>query len=267
MDYLIIGGSGAAGQATIGAIREIDDKANILATTSGEGLVSGADRTIRNVDIREGLERVAFEVSPGSLHALFYTPAGGPVGYPVKQATASDIREATGFCVDPMVFLAEKLRPKLTVGYSAYYWLPHLLFGYGAMAYAKLAQERLAVNDPTRFKMFRLGTFESKSKRGVFLLFQRIVRKPEEEAIRRLFEDWKSSGRKFGDFFMDFVRKSEEAAFGPRFSTPYRLSDSETIRRGIVRILEGESAPILNGIGDWFWTDEELPELPEDFRE
>lgn len=269
MNHLIIGASGAAGQSTITAIRDYDSESNILATTSGADPVTGADQTLTKIDMREpadALKKVTDAVAPDSLRALFYTPAGGPVGYPVKEATPADIQAANAFCVDPIVAFAERLRPELAIGYSAFYWLPHLLLGYGSMAYAKLAQERLAIAEPLRYKMLRLGTFQSKSMRGAFLLSQRSISKPKNEAAQKLFDEWKATGRKFKDFFLDYTQQMEREAFGARFSTPYRFSDAETVRRGIVRFLEGEPAPILSGVGDWFWTDETLPELPEDFR-
>lgn len=79
---------------------------------------------------------------------LFHTPAFGSVGAPVAQATKPEVESALQFCLEPMVALTQKLRPKMTVAYTAYYFKPHLLAFYGALAYVKHATEKLAVENP-----------------------------------------------------------------------------------------------------------------------
>src|SRR5690606_6292694 len=98
----------------------------------------------------------------------------------------------------------ERLKPGRTIGFSAFYWLPHSLSGYGAMAYAKLEQERLAVKDPARYGMLRAGTFLSKATRGIALLLQRSIKGTEHAQLQELGARWKASGEKFKDFFFRF---------------------------------------------------------------
>lgn len=266
MNYLIVGGNSTAGQSAIRAIRESDSNALIIATTSGTGEISGADRSVPNIDLsKDVVDSVAAAVGSLNLRALFFTPAFGPIGFPVAATTLDDIRKGLAFSYDPMVNLTNRLHPDITVGYSAFYWLPHTLTAYGAMAYVKLAQEKLAVENPRQYRMIRAGTFASKASRGVGLIVQRNAKNTQHAALRELADMWRKSGMKFSDFFFDYAFACEIKAFGDRFSSSHRATDESGLTKTAAKILSGEASPIVNVIGDWVWTDSSLPELPTDF--
>lgn len=54
---LIVGGSGAAGQSAIEALREHSKKSgikwNIISTTSGDSQINGADKTIQHIQLED----------------------------------------------------------------------------------------------------------------------------------------------------------------------------------------------------------------------
>ena len=269
MNYLIVGASGAAGQSAVETIRKLDKNATITATSSREEGVPGADKTIPGLDLNkpETAEALAREISGTKLRALIYTPALGPLGYPISATPEEDIKISLNFSVAPMKELSEKLKPELTIGYSAFYWLPHTLAAYGSMAYAKISQEKFALDNPDNVKMIRAGTFLSKATRGIGILLQRSVKKSEFDAIKEMGEKWKASGKKFGDFFFDFAFESEKAAFQKNFETPHQATDNNSLNNALEDILNGEKAPIVNVIGNWKWTSNSLPDLPpEHFR-
>ncbi|MCE9597814.1 MAG: SDR family NAD(P)-dependent oxidoreductase [Spirochaetia bacterium] len=265
--YLVIGGSSVAGQAAIAAVKEIAPGKTIVATSSADKDVSGADKTIHGVDLNQtdSWKKVVSNVV-GSPEVLFFTPAFGPLGYPISETPQADVATALKFSYDPMIALHDALRPGLTVGFTAFFWLPHTLAAYGSMAYVKIAQERIAIAQPDQFKMIRAGTFRSTATRGIGLLLQRAVRDTRHEPIRKLGEAWKESGKKFGDFFFDFACESERRTFGTRFSEPHRQTNETDLKRAILVALSGEKAPIINVIGDWNWTDSAMPALPQDFK-
>lgn len=269
MNYLIVGGNSVAGKSAAAAVRSVDRAARIVATTSGTSAVDGADRTVGEIDLNDGraMERLAGAVAGEEFRALFFTPAFGAIGYPVAATPAEDIKASLAFSFDPMIALADRVRPQLTVGYSAFYWLPHTLAAYGSMAYVKIAQEKRAILEPDRFRMIRAGTFASKATRGIGLLLQRQLRSTEHEELLEMGRMWKESGKKFGDFFFDYAFRSEKGAFGDRFDAPHRPTEEKDLTAAVVRLLQGESAPILNVIGDWTWTDDALPDLSaEEFK-
>jgi len=265
--YLVIGGSSVAGQAAIQAIRRQVVDARIAATASGANEVPGVDVTIKGIDLNatDAVRRVIDSVEEVP-RALFFTPAFGPLGYPVVATPPDDVKSALKFSFDPMVELARELTPGITVGFSAFYWLPHTLAAYGSMAYVKIAQEKVAIENPNTFRMVRAGSFRSNATRGIGLLLQRAVRDTEHEPIRKLGEAWKQSGKKFGDFFFDFACACEKEAFGSGFKEPHRQTEPRDIEKAVEKILNGEKAPIVNVIGDWIWLDDALPKLPVDFR-
>ncbi len=266
MNYLIVGGNSTAGQSAVKAIRETDREAVIIATTSGTGEIPGVDRTVPGVDLSKNIiDLVEDAVGASPLRALFFTPAFGPIGFPVNAATLDDVKAGLAFSCDPMVALTERLHPGITVGYSAFYWLPHTLTAYGAMAYVKLAQEKLALAHSEQYRMIRAGTFVSKASRGVGLIIQRSAKNTPHQALKDLADAWRKSGLKFTEYFFDYAFSCEKAAFGSRFQTPHGATDAEGLTRTAKMILSGEPAPIINVIGDWIWTDSKLPDLPLDF--
>ncbi len=262
--YLIIGGNSVAGQAVLDALRKHDPAGAVTATSSGDSPVAGAGETIGGIDLSNpgSLEKIP----EAGYRMLFFTPAFGPIGYPIAVTPASDVKQALDFSYHPMVALSSRLKPELTVGFTAFYWLPHTLTAYGSMAYVKIAQELLAIENPAQFRMIRAGSFVSKATRGIGLLLQRALRDTPHKPIQELGEKWKQSGMKFGDFFFQYACDSEKAAFSGRFPSAHRQTNQADIARAVGLLLSGESAPIINVIGDWVWTDSAPQPLPGDFR-
>lgn len=263
---VIVGGGGSAGQSALAAIRREFPSARVTGTTSGSADLPGYDSTIHAVDLNQDVvDRVAAQAG-SSVDVLIFTPAFGPLGFPVREATEAQVEEALRFSVRPMVQLAEALRAGLTVSYSAFYWLEHTLAAYGSMAYAKLAQERLAIREPARFRVVRAGTFRSKATRGITILLQRQMRSPTGGPGADLVAAYRKSGLKFPDFFFGFAFSSEQRAFGGRFESPHRETGPDDLTQATADVLSGRrSEPIVNVIGGWRWTDNVLPTLGPDF--
>lgn len=268
--FLVVGGSSVAGQAALNVLRRRYPDARLFATSSGEKTVSGAGVTIDHIDLNSdtAVTRICDELQKAGVSAvdgLVFTPAFGPIGYPIKKTPEEDIRAALRFSVQPMIELHERLKSPRTIGFSAFYWLPHTLTAYGSMAFAKIAQERLAVTDSS-FQMIRAGTFESRATRGIGLLLQRSLRDTPHSEILDLGARWKESGKKFSDFFFDYAFQSEREAFGSRFSEPHRATTQSDLERALLRALDEDRPPIVNVIGDWMWTDSEMPVLPPELK-
>lgn len=270
---LIVGGSGAAGQSAIEAFREDTKRSGrtwrILSTTSGENPVKGTDRTIPFIQLEDPGASIpsilkALESESGKIDILIYTPARGNLGYPVEDTPDADIKSGMHFCFDPMVELEKKLSPRLTIGYSAYYYLPHLLTFYGSLAFIKKKMEEWAIEKPQSRKIIRAGTFFSQSVRGITIILQRLAKSASHPDLQRLMEEQKISGKKFPDFFLDYIQEREKESFGKNFpNTPYRMTEPEDLKKALLKILDGEKAPIVSLVGDWSWTENKLPSMPE----
>ncbi|MBN8219650.1 MAG: SDR family NAD(P)-dependent oxidoreductase [Spirochaetes bacterium] len=258
MKALIVGGSGVAGQCALRALKQFDPGAEIWATSSKDGDVAGATHTIRNIDINNPGAIEKLKGFGEKLDYLFYTPAFGSVGNPVAAATRAEVQAAKAFCLDPMVVLTEAIRPKMTVAYTAYYFKPHLLAFYGALAYVKYATEKLAVENPAQYKCLRIGSFVSKATRGIGLLLQRMAKTAPH--LKPLMELYAESGMKFSDFFFDYISKEEKKNIAG--DKPYRMTTEEDIVAGHLQLLKGEPAPIINVLGEQIWAESALPLLP-----
>ncbi|PJZ24504.1 hypothetical protein CH352_13850 [Leptospira hartskeerlii] len=268
---LIIGGSGAAGQSAIEGLREHSKKSgvkwNIISTTSADSQINGADKTIHHIQLEEpdiAVQKVLKEIQNLKIELFIYTPARGNLGYPVSETPDADIINTAKFCLDPMVELETKLKPRLTIGYSAFYYLPHLLTSYGALAFIKKKMEEWALEKPDSRKMIRAGSFISTSARGIGILLQKIGRTSPYPELQNLMKEHKESGKKFSEFFWDYVRSSEKRIFEKQFpNIPYRATEQNDLKIGLLKILDGEKAPIVSLIGDWIWTEDKLPDMPE----
>lgn len=270
MNYLIIGASSEAGQSALAAVREFEPDALIVATTS-RGVDDadsqdhgGADRTIYNVDLAsdEAVDRITAAIQE-PIDVMFYTPAFGPVGFPISESGGSDIRQALNFSYHPLVRLTERLAVRTTVAYSSFYWLPHISIAYGAMGAAKYAVEKLALNHPEQYRVIRSGTFFSKSTRGISLMIQRAVKSTQDGNLLDLVQRWKASGMKFQEYFFYYAHSVEREEFAERFADrPHRHTTRDDLKAQALEILRGTDGPIRNVIGDWSWTDYEMPPLP-----
>lgn len=258
MNVLIVGGSGVAGQCAIRAVREADTRAKIWSTSSREGKVEGADFTLSGIDLNKSESVAHLKQFKEPLDYLFYTPAFGSVGAPVAEAKRDEVHQALAFCLDPMVALTEALKPKMTVAYTAYYFKPHLLAFYGALAYVKYATERLAVENPHQYKCLRIGSFVSKATRGIGLLLQRMSKSAPH--LKPLMDEYAKSGIKFSDFFFKYIGEQEQKNVLRGGS--YHMTTQADIVAAHLHLLKGEAAPIINVLGSDLWTDTALPPLP-----
>lgn len=258
MNILIVGGSGVAGQCAIRAIKKYDPVAKIRATSSKDGEVPGATETIRHIDLNQPQSIQQLKSFDKQLDFLFYTPAFGSVGSPVSAATQAEVRQANAFCLDPMVALTEALKPKMTVAYTAYYFKPHLLAFYGALAYVKYATEKLAIENPGQYKCLRIGSFVSKATRGIGLLLQRMSKTAPH--LKPLMDEYAKSGMKFSDFFFSYIAAQEKQNIAA--GRPYHMTTKDDIVAAHLHLLKGETAPIINVLGSEIWTETALPVLP-----
>ncbi|EOQ88903.1 hypothetical protein LEP1GSC202_0686 [Leptospira yanagawae serovar Saopaulo str. Sao Paulo = ATCC 700523] len=90
--YLLIGGSGEAGQSAISTIRSFDPNSYIISTTTTKEPVSNSDLTLFGKRADNGLtdaiiEDVTKEGRSLIFQALIYTPALGEVGFPIEEST------------------------------------------------------------------------------------------------------------------------------------------------------------------------------------
>jgi nucleoside-diphosphate-sugar epimerase len=258
MKVLIVGGSGVAGQCAIRAVRQFDPQAKIWSTSSRGSEVEGADFTLKGIDLNSAQSIAELKQFKEPLDYLFYTPAFGSVGAPVAEAKREEVQQALAFCLDPMVALTEALRPKLTVAYTAYYFKPHLLAFYGALAYVKYAAERLAVENPHQYKCLRIGSFVSKATRGIGLLLQRMSKTAPH--LKPLMDEYATSGLKFSDFFFKYIGEQEQKNVLRGGS--YHMTTESDIVAAHLHLLKGEAAPIINVLGSDIWRDTALPTLP-----
>ncbi|MGV3666472.1 MAG: hypothetical protein ACO1NV_10085 [Leptospira bouyouniensis] len=269
--YLIIGGAGEAGQSAITAIRSIDPSSFIISTTTTNEPVSNSDLTLFGKraepgltnSIVEDLERLG---RSNQIQALIYTPALGEVGFPIAESTNEQIKDTLGICLDPMMDLEKKFQPKLTVAYSAFYWLSHTLAFYGSMGIAKYKADLWAFENPSKRRLVRAGTFFSKSVRGISIVLQRTMKKTNHPDLLNLKLKFESSNEKFMDFFLSYAWEHEKEAFQNQFTTPYRPTVREDLTRGLTKALQSQS-PIVTVLGDWTWEESAMPTLPNWFQQ
>ncbi|MBX7058047.1 MAG: SDR family NAD(P)-dependent oxidoreductase [Leptospirales bacterium] len=267
MVHLVVGGRSEAGQSAIRALRTLNADAEILTTTSRSEAIEGAS-VLAGIDLNQAdaPQRVMDAVGGRQIDQLIFTPAFGPVGFPIRTATVADARAALAFSFDPMKLLTESLRPRKTIGYSAFFWLPHSQAAYGGMAYAKLALELACERHPEQYACIRAGTFRSPATRGISLLIQRRLRDTPHAELRALGEEQSASGKKFSEFFFDFAFEAEKRAYGDRFATPHRPTDAADLERALLAILTGTmKGPIVSVIGDWQWEENRAPDLGPQF--
>ena len=266
MKYLIIGGNSYAAQNAIKAIRQYNENAEIIASTSTSSPIESADHTLFEIDLNSAnaVSKVVEDCNSMGIQDiewLIYTPAFGRVGIPIDRSTAEDVQGSINFSFRPMLELMERLQPKNAMCFSGYYWLESLLRAYGAMALTKIAMEQTAIRFPEKIKIVRSGLFPSKSLRGILLLSQRTLMKDTYEELRPLYISWKDSGKKFADYFYDFAYNCEKEMLDEK-SLDFRPTTGEDIQKAIIQFFEGETAPIVNTMAGHTWTDNTMPELP-----
>lgn len=240
--------------------------AEIITTTSRNVDLEGASHTIHNIDL-ESPDAAKMMLGDAKLTAkpidfVIYIPARGSVGMDVSESKAEMIPPSLAYSVIPYLELAKALKPRRTIALSGFMALPALMKIYGAMTFTKIAMEELAVRNPDKLQIIRIGMFFSNSVRGIALLAQR--RFMREESFQPDWRaEWKKSGMKFTEFFYDKNYRSEEETYRAHSNgVPFRPTVPEDITRGFEMALKGEKAPIINVLGPWLWTEDKMPELP-----
>jgi hypothetical protein len=262
--YLVVGGSSVAGNKAIEAIRKKDPQAKITVTTSKQTLALDGTDAVCGIDLAKP-ETVSL-IKPqlkDAVDVMVFCPAFGMVGYPAELAPIGDVETCFDFSVRPVLRLIDELNPKLTLGFSSFYWLRSLEIAYGSMAFAKYALEKLAVENPHHIRIIRAGLFPSKSLRAICLLIQRGVQKENFPGATELKADWKASGLNFAEYFTQFAQGYEKKDLAESLSHPYRGTEEKDLVPAIMAALEPDSKGIINVVGDSIWQESELNHVPE----
>lgn len=261
--YLVVGASSVAGTKAIEAIRTKDPEAKITVTTSKQSLVLDGTETVCGVDLAkpETISLIKPQLKD-AVDVMVFCPAFGMVGYPAELAPIADVESCFDFSVRPVLRLIDELNPKLTIGFSSYYWLRSLEIAYGSMAFAKYALEKLAVENPHYIRIVRAGLFPSKSLRGICLLIQRGVQKETFPGATELKAGWKASGLSFPEYFTDFAQGYERQNLARYLKSPYRGTQEGDLVPAIMAALEPDSQGIINVVGDSIWQESELMNVP-----
>jgi hypothetical protein len=264
MRVFIVGAGSVSGGAAIKAAQKLG--AEIITTTSRSVDIEGASHTIYGIDLEkpDAVEKILRDTVLRSkpIDYLIYIPARGAVGMDVKDAKAEMVPASLEYSVIPYLKLAKALNPKRTIALSGFMAMPTLTRIYGAMTFTKIAMEELAVRNPQKLQIIRIGMFLSQSVRGIAILAQRrFMREPEFHPDWRA--DWKASGKKFSQFFYDMNYECEERMYREHSNgVPFRPTVPGDIQIGFERALTGEPAPIINILGPWLWTETQMPQLP-----
>ncbi|TGK49952.1 hypothetical protein EHQ16_13145 [Leptospira kanakyensis] len=269
--YLVIGGSGEAGQSAIKSLKEKDPSAYIITSTTTNEPVSNADLTFFDKKAEPGLaEKILADLKSQNISpefkALVYTPALGEVGFPIAESSPKQIEDTLGICLYPLLQLEKTLKPEVSVAYSAFYWLSHTLSFYGSMGVAKYKADLWALENPKKRKIVRAGTFFSKSVRGISIVLQRTMKKTNDPNLLTLKRRFETSDQKFMDFFLHYAWEHEKESFQSGFNTPYRPTERKDLGRGLQLALDSDK-PITTVLGDWTWYESELPKVPDWFKQ
>lgn len=262
MKVFIVGAAAVSGGAAIKAAKELG--AEVITTTSRSENVPGADETIYGIDLESpgAVEKMLADKRLAGIDYLIYIPARGSVGMDVSESKPEMVPPSLEYSVIPYLKLAKALQPKRTIALSGFMALPALMKIYGAMTFTKIAMEELAIRNPDKLQIIRIGMFFSNSVRGIALLAQRRFTR-EKDFQPEWRAEWKASGMKFSDFFYDKNYRSEEETYKQHSNgIPFRPTVPEDITAGFRMALRGEKAPIINVLGPWLWTEDKMPELP-----
>lgn len=263
--YLIIGASGVSGQAAIAAVRNKRPGATVVGTTSSEKDIAHCERTIHGINFKEAecVQKIITALPNMPLIKMMaFIPAKGRVAMPAIKATAQQIKDSVTFSIIPMLKLIRALKPEITVCHSAFIQMPILQEIYGAMNFTKYLMDDLAIKHPAILKTIRFGIFDSDALRGIQLLLERALTSRMIDENNPFISAWKKSGLNIAEWMKQYGAQCESEAFQQLFDTPYRHTQPHDITRAYEHILDGEKAPIINVIGNWLWTDNQLPPLP-----
>ncbi|HRP68787.1 MAG TPA: NAD-dependent epimerase/dehydratase family protein, partial [Turneriella sp.] len=101
MKVLIVGAAAVSGRAAMKAARSLG--ATIVATTSRESNVDGADETIYGVDLEKenAVEKILSDTRVKNIDYIVYIPARGAVGMDITESTAEMIPPSLAYSVEP----------------------------------------------------------------------------------------------------------------------------------------------------------------------
>jgi len=266
MKVLIVGAGAVSGGAAMKAAQSLG--AEIITTTSRDTDIPGSTHTIHGIDLEkpDAVGKILGDtrLTAKGVDYVIYIPARGSVGMDIRESEAHMIPPSLEYSVIPYLKLSKALNPKRTIALSGFMALPALMRIYGAMTFTKIAMEELAVRNPDKLQIIRIGMFFSNSVRGIAILAQRRFMR-EQNFQSEWRAEWKTSGKKFSDFFYDKNYASEAEMYkGYSNGKPFRPTIPEDITAGFLMALKGEKAPIINVLGPWLWTENAMPELPED---
>lgn len=262
--YLIVGSASVAGSSAIAAVRKADAHAHIIGTTSRTEAMPEVDETITGIDLSK--PKAALQIQDqlkSKVDTLIFCPAFGNVGTPIRDASLRDVEECFQFSVNPFIELAQDLDTSSNIGFSSFYWLDSLKAAYGSMAFAKYAIEKIAVENPERFRIVRAGLFPSKSIRGICIMIQRAIRKDAFEGAAELRQGWKESGLGFPEYFTHYAQSCEKRQLAHYLQNEYSATTSNDMISAIELALSPETAPIINIVGGSRWLQHDLPDVPE----
>lgn len=230
--YLVVGGSAVSGQQAIAAIRNRNPSARIISTTTGTDSVARADETLTGIDLVAGGVESIIESVSDPVTAIVYIPARGMVGKPVQYYDRSEYEDSIAFSVIPALKLTKALQPARLIWLSGFMWLSSLRQIYGTMTYTKISMEELTFQYPDLIRCIRLGTFVSRSTRGISVLLQKTLQSGKYPELESLKNSWKESGKKFKDYFNELALITEEKELGHQynFKEPYRPLSEDDIR-------------------------------------
>ncbi|MDF3819715.1 hypothetical protein P3G55_07395 [Leptospira sp. 96542] len=268
--FLIIGGSGEAGRSAIQQLKAENPDHLVVATTTTESPIVGADLTLFGKNAEPGLAKKIKEDLEArkittNFDVVIYTPALGEVGFPIQESTQDQINRALQISFDPMLEIETTFKPELSVLYSAFYWLPHTLSFYGSMGVVKYKSDLWSLEKPKERKIIRAGTFFSKSVRGISLILQRTMKTTKNPDLLTLKQRFEKSNQKFIDFFLSYAWEHEKKEFGYGQTSEYRPTEGKDLSRGLKEALKMEE-PIVTVLGDWTWFEKNMPSIPSFFK-
>lgn len=256
--FLVIGGTGVAGQAAIRAVRQrFGDGAHVTAVWFGrraeELPIDGADTVVfGDATLPETWDKI--EAASGrAFSGLFYATALGEVGFPAGRATPEQIAESNRVSFDPLPRLEARFDLGFILAYSTFFNLEHQLVTYGAMAHSKAAIEQW-VAEPGRARRvcIRAGAFQSASSHAIKLLVRRNAAKlaeMDDPILQEYFAGARPS---------EAVEKLQEAVFAEERE---RFGDTHTDEVGLIaahlRAFDDPDARFVCVCGKKVWVETE----------
>jgi hypothetical protein len=256
--FLVIGGTGVAGQAAIKAVRQrFGAGAHVTAVWFGrrfeELAIEGADTVVfGDATLPETWDKI--EAAAGrAFSGLFYATALGEVGFPAGRATPAQIADSNRVSFDPIPLLEERFDLGFTLAYSTFFNLEHQLVTYGAMAHSKAAIEQwVARPGPSRRVCIRAGAFQSASSHAIKLLVRRNAAKlaeMDDPILQEYFAGAKPS---------EAVEKLQEAVFAEERET---FGDTYTDETGLItahlKVFDDPEARFVCVCGKKVWIETE----------